>query len=298
MTAPVEARIIPLEQYLRALHAGTRSAPRWNRLPQISQGARASGSTISSSYDAAVQDHAQWERDTQGRLRRVTIGRFGILTVDQAAIWRRSSLGPLPPEKILQTMPGARNEMNVAELCDRQLTEAREGSILGRRNRPIKSSPLDVDEIRIRTHIKPLLGKRIARQLTIADVEAMQTDMLNGRTGRERSGGRGGKATGGPGVAARCVGTLHAILGHAKHKGLLAEHPTKGAKKLAGRKRTRRLSTAEIEALRKAMAYAERNVEALPLHLPPYLAHAVDLEVGVEHAPDLGLHRLIALGTW
>lgn len=40
---------------------------------------------------------------------------------------------------------------------------------------------------------------------------------------------------------------------------ILAEHPTKGAKKLAGNKKTRRLSVAEIEALGKAMVYAEQQ---------------------------------------
>src|SRR3546814_14041209 len=64
-----------------------------------------------------------------------------------------------------------------------------------------------------------------------------------------------------PGVAGRCVGTLQAILGHAKHKGLLETHPTLGAKKLAGKKRTRRLSAAEIEMLGKAIAYAEAGGE-------------------------------------
>src|SRR3546814_15891145 len=89
----------------------------------------------------------------------------------------------------------------------------------------------------------------------------MQTDVKNGKTAKPRTGGRGGKATGGPGVAGRCVGTLQAILGHAKHKGLLETHPTLGAKKLAGKKRTRRLSAAEIEMLGKAIAYAERSEE-------------------------------------
>lgn len=200
--------------------------------------------------------------NAEGRLRRVKLGRFGVLTVDQARDIAKIKLGSVaaghdPAEDARR----ARKEMTVTELCDWYLTEARAGRILGRRNRPIKTSSLEMDESRIRTHIKPLLGKRIARQLTIADVEAMQTDVFNGKTGKARTGGRGGKASGGPGVAARCVGTVQAILGHAKHKGLLTEHPTKGARKLAGKKRTRRLSVAEIESLGKAMAYAERNGE-------------------------------------
>lgn len=151
--------------------------------------------------------------------------------------------------------------MTVAEMCDWYLTEARAGNILGRKNRPIKMSSLDMDESRIRAHLKPLLGKRIVRHLTIADVEQMQADVKNGKTAKPQTGGRGGKASGGAGVAGRCVGTLQAIIGHAKHKGLLAEHPTKGAKKLMANKKNRRLSVAEIEALGTAMAYAERNGE-------------------------------------
>lgn len=200
--------------------------------------------------------------NTEGRLRRVKIGRFGVITVDRARDLAKIKLGAVAAgEDPAEEARRARNETNVAELCDWYLTEARAGRILGRKNRPIKASSLDLDESRIRTHIKPLLGKRIARHLTIADVEAMQTDVLNGKTAKARSGGRGGMATGGPGVAGRCLGTLQAILGHAKHKGLIAEHPTKGARQLAGKKRTRRLSVAEIEALGRAMAYAERNGE-------------------------------------
>ncbi len=201
-------------------------------------------------------------RNSEGVKRRINLGRFGVITVDQARDLAKIKLGTVAAgEDPAEDARRARNEMTVCELCDWYLTEARAGHILGRRNRPIKASSLDMDESRIRTHIKPLLGKRIARQLTIADVEAMQTDVVHGKTSKARTGGRGGKAAGGPGVAARCVGTVQAILGHAKHKGLLAEHPTKGARKLAGKKRTRRLSTAEIEALGKAMAYAERNGE-------------------------------------
>lgn len=199
-------------------------------------------------------------RNAEGIKRRVNIGRFGVITAEQARDLAKIKLGAVAAgEDPADDARRARNEMNVAELCDWYLTEAHAGRILGRRNRPIKQSSLAMDESRIRTHIKPLLGKRIARHLTIADVEAMQNDVATGKTKKPRPDGRGGKATGGPGVAARCLATLQAILGHAKHKGLLAEHPTKGAKKLAGNKKTRRLSVAEIEALGKAMVYAEQQ---------------------------------------
>ena len=42
---------------------------------------------------------------------------------------------------------------------------------------------------------------------------------------------------------------------------------------------------------------AARDLDAFAAHLPPDLAHAVDPEVGVEHAPDLGPQFGIALRT-
>ena len=201
-------------------------------------------------------------RNVEERSRRVKIGRYGIFTVEQARDLAKIKLGEVaaggdPAEEIAQ----ARKDASVAELCDWYLEEARAGRILGRRNRPIKASTLNMDESRIKTHIKPLVGHRIARHLTIADVEAMQTDVVNGKTAKPRTGGRGGVSTGGTGVAPRVVSTLQSVLGHAKHKGLLKEHPTKGARKLATNKKKRRLSVAEIEDLGAAMVVAERNGE-------------------------------------
>ena len=42
---------------------------------------------------------------------------------------------------------------------------------------------------------------------------------------------------------------------------------------------------------------AAGDIEALAAHLPPDLAHAVNLPVGVENALDLGPKRLIPPGT-
>lgn len=195
--------------------------------------------------------------NTEGRLRRVKIGRFGVLTVEQARDLAKIKLGTVAAgQDPAEEKRRARNDATVAELCDWYLVEARAGRLIGRKSRPIKSSSLAMDESRIKTHIRPLLGNRIARRLTIADVEAMQADIAAGKTAHARDGIRGGRATGGASVAARSVGTLQAILGHAKHKGLIADHPTVGARKLAGKKKTRRLSASEIELVGKAMAYA------------------------------------------
>lgn len=201
-------------------------------------------------------------RNIENRQRRAKLGRYGVMTVEQARDAAKIKLADVAKgEDPAEEAQKARSAMTVAEMCQWYLVEARAGNILGRKNLPIKESSLNMDESRIKTHIIPLLGRRVVKHLKIADVEKMQSDVRDGKTAKDRTGGRGGKASGGPGVASRCVGTLQAIIGHAKHKGLLEEHPTKGAKKLAGKKNIRRLSIEEIVILGKALAYAERNGE-------------------------------------
>src|SRR3546814_13858282 len=94
---------------------------------------------------------------------------------------RRSSdlfnVGEDPADKVRQVRKG----MTVSEMCSWYLEEARAGNILGRKNVPIKTSSLDLDESRIRTHIGPLIGNRIVKHLTIAIVEQMQTDRKSTR---------------------------------------------------------------------------------------------------------------------
>lgn len=148
-------------------------------------------------------------RNAEGIKRRTNLGRYGVMTVEQAREKAKIQLGTVAAgEDPADDARQARKGMTVAEMCDWYLTEARAGNILGRKNRPIKASSLDMDDSRIRTHIKPLLGKRVVRHLTIADVEKMQADVKNGKTAKPHTGGRGGNATGGAGVAGRCVGTI------------------------------------------------------------------------------------------
>src|SRR3546814_18712423 len=128
--------------------------------------------------------------------------------------------------------------MTVSQMCDWYLTEARAGNILGRKNRPIKESSLKMDESRINTHIKPLLGKRHAKHLTIEEVEQMQSDVREGKTAKVRAGGRGGTAEGGPGGAERGLGTIQEILGQGQPQGVMAEDHKRGATKNTTNKKT------------------------------------------------------------
>ncbi len=201
-------------------------------------------------------------RNAEDRSRRMKIGRYGIMTVEQARDTAKIKLGAVAAgEDPAAEAAKDRGDMTVSQLCDWYLEAAKTHRILGRRNRPIKVSTLKMDESRIETHIKPLLGFRVARFLTIADVEDMQADIVGGKTAKARGKKRGGTATGGPGVASRSVTTLQSILGHADHSGQLESHPTKGVRKLAGKKKERRLSVEEIVQLGSAIYLSERNGE-------------------------------------
>lgn len=202
-------------------------------------------------------------RNAAGKSRRIKIGRFGVMTVEKARELAKVKLGRVaegidPAEEL----EAGKDDMTVEALCNWYLTEAEAGRILGRKNRPIKASTLAMDRSRINTHIKPLLGKRLVGSLRIVDIEGMQSDIVAGRTAAaERRPGRGGVARGGPGVAGRAVATLQSILGHAARLDVIEKHPSQGARRLAGKKKQRRLSTGEIKKLGAALQYGERNGE-------------------------------------
>ncbi|GAA4771823.1 hypothetical protein GCM10023219_18440 [Stakelama sediminis] len=57
--------------------------------------------------------------NTEGRIRRVKLGRFGVLTVDQARDLAKIKLGAVASgEDPAEDARRARNEMNVSELCE------------------------------------------------------------------------------------------------------------------------------------------------------------------------------------
>ena len=69
------------------------------------------------------------------------------------------------------------------------------------------------------------------------------------KTAKPRGPGRGGVTTGGEGVAARTVSTLQSLLAHANRLDVIPSNPAVGVRKLAGKKKERRLSVAEIKRL-------------------------------------------------
>jgi integrase len=189
-------------------------------------------------------------RNGAGRSRRVNLGRYGVITVENARAEAKIKLGAVAagsdPADIVED-PQSRT--TISDVCDWYLVEAEAGRILGRRRRPIKASTLAMDRSRIESHIRPLLGRRAVGDLKLSDIETAQADIAAGKTATARKSGRGGSTTGGEGVAARTVSTLHSIFEHAVRLGKIQDNPAKGVRRLASTPRERRLGRAEIERL-------------------------------------------------
>jgi site-specific recombinase XerD len=153
----------------------------------------------------------------------------------------------------------ARDARTVADLCDSYMQDAWAGRIL-HRGRPKKSSTLQIDEGRIRRHIKPLLGAKAIDEVTRHDVQRFLHDVTEGATSADVKTRPRGRAliTGGPGTAAKAVSLLSAIYSYALRKQWVAANPCMGVEKPADNKRQRYLTAEEYGKLGRGLFQAER----------------------------------------
>lgn len=200
-------------------------------------------------------------RNAEGRSRRKVIGRFGLMTAEEARRIARSFLGdvargedPANPEK-------AEHGHTVSSICDWYLERAASRQLIGRSRRPIKPSTLAMDRSRIDSHIRPLLGDWPIDKLKLGDIEAAQAQIAAGATAKPRKGSRGGATKGGEGVAARTMSTLHSILEHGVRLGEIEKNPARGIRRLASTPKMRWLSYAEMRQLGQAIREAEADFE-------------------------------------
>ena len=111
----------------------------------------------------------------------------------------------------------------MAELCDQYL-EAGKGRF--------KESTHFVDRSRIECHVEPLLGTQAVACLTALDMEKFLRDVAGGKGSRQRKKpGRGGRTTGGQGVASRTLSMLGTILQCAVRERVLQTNPVRGVKR-------------------------------------------------------------------
>ena len=203
-------------------------------------------------------------RNATGISRRLTVGRFGVLTVDEGRKLAKRVLA----EVIKSGDPAAqrsedRRAMSVRQLCHAYLDAAAKGLVLGKRGQPKKASTLYIDRGRITRHILPLLGSRPVRDLTTPDIARFMRSVATGKTAANVKTGFRGRAIvkGGRGTATRTIGLLGGILAFAVSEGVIAVNPVRGIKRPADQRREVRLSLEQYGLLGKALAKAQADGE-------------------------------------
>lgn len=222
--------------------------------------------------------------------KRLTIGKCGALTPDEARQLAKDVLAKVHAgEDPAATKADRKAAKTVAELCDAYLAEAEKGQIITKRGAVKKASTLVADRGRIARHIKPLLGKKLVRDVTSADVERFLRDVANGKTAADVKTKKRGRAivTGGKGTATRTVRLLGGIFSYAIDRGIRADNPTHGVRKYADNQGARFLNSEELQRLGQALQEAET------IGLP----WDADLNgPGAKHLPKRAEHRRVVIG--
>lgn len=167
---------------------------------------------------------------------------------------RDASIGVDPQKR----KADARAELTVSELIERYLNE-------GPADKPNKrSATWEQDRSSLHSHIRPLLGNRIAAHLKPSDLAKAQAEIAAGKTAlsalsgkkRGRLNIKGGKTT-----ASRCTIIFQAMIAWAVSRKILVSHPTLGVVRYKVERRERFITVEEVEAIFEAIERLEKRGE-------------------------------------
>ena len=170
---------------------------------------------------------------------------------------RDASLGVDPQKR----KAAARAEPTVSELIDRYLKE-------GPADKPNKrAATWEQDRSSLHSHIRPLLGSRIAAHLKPSDLAKAQSEIAAGKTAVSAlSGKKRGRLniTGGKTTASRCTIIFQAMMAWAVSRKILVAHPTLGVVRYKIERRERFISVDEVQKIFEATERLEKRGEVRP----------------------------------
>jgi integrase len=203
-------------------------------------------------------------RNANGRSRRHTLGRYGVLTVEEARKAAKVALAEVAKgADPAESRKLARGAMTIEELSREYLEKAERGLILTRRGEAKSSTTLYTDKGRINRHIIPLIGKRTVKDFTITDANRFQRDVISGKSAADVKTKARGRAivTGGKGTAARTMGLLGGIFSYAVSEGYRPDNPINGIIRPKDGTHEWRLDDAGYRRLGKCLAAADAAQE-------------------------------------
>ncbi|MDM7956595.1 site-specific integrase [Blastomonas sp.] len=187
--------------------------------------------------------------DFEGRSRKVTVGTFPTLTVDQARKKATELLAKVQLGEDVAAKPVAEENPTIAELCDEYLTKG-----CGHK----KASTKVTDKGCIERHIKPLLGHRRVKDLKRRHIEDFFSAVAAGETAKnEVIDGKRIIVKGGEGAARRTVRLFGGILTYAIGREYISENPRRGVKIGKDNANERYLYGDELRRLGDALREAE-----------------------------------------
>jgi integrase len=177
-----------------------------------------------------VITYSVYFRMRDGQQRFYKIGRHGVFTSTLARneakhVLRNVAVGKDPGAEL----KALRHGPTITELCDDYAKDMQSGKVNGKKESTIKS-----DLTRIKTHIRPALGKLKVASVTRDQIEAFMHGLS-------------------PGSAKRIVSLLSAIFTFAVKKKLRADNPCHGIEKPKDVVKLRRLSNIEYAELGAAL---------------------------------------------